>query len=279
MPDSIAIKKVDYNDHASLVGALRGQDALVITLAGMAPHDTQKKLIAAAAEAGVSWILPNDWSPDMANEALAKDLMVGDSKRKVHEYVERLSKSSWIAVSTGFWYEYSLAITAAYGFDFVNRSVTIYDDGETRINTSTWPQVGRAVAALLSLPVTAAKGSDKERCLDNFRNKYIYVSSFTVSQQDMLYSALRVTQTSLEDWAVRHEDAEQRYKTGVEELKSGDKMGFAKLGYSRIFFENGGGNVEDTKGLQNDMLGLPKEDLDEYTSIAMSRSIQRGGMF
>ena len=52
-----------------------------------------------------------------------------------------LGKSSYVAVSTGFWYEWSLAIPAGYGFDFANRAVTLFDEGEAKISTSTWPQV------------------------------------------------------------------------------------------------------------------------------------------
>lgn len=57
------------------------------------------------------------------------------------EAVTDLGKSSYIAVSTGFWYEWSLANPAAYGIDFANRTATLFDDGETKISTSTWPQV------------------------------------------------------------------------------------------------------------------------------------------
>ena len=69
-------------------------------------------------------------------------MLVGDAKKITREFIEKLERGSWIAVSCGFWYEWSLAIPVAYGFDFENRAVTLFDDGETRINTSTWPQVG-----------------------------------------------------------------------------------------------------------------------------------------
>ena len=55
--------------------ALRGQDALVITLSGHSPKETEMALINAAGEAGVGWILPNEWSPDTANEAMVKDII------------------------------------------------------------------------------------------------------------------------------------------------------------------------------------------------------------
>lgn len=55
--------------------------------------------------------------------------------------ISDLGKSSYIAVSTGFWYEWSLGIPAAFGFDFANHAVTYFDEGETKISVSTWPQV------------------------------------------------------------------------------------------------------------------------------------------
>lgn len=33
------------------------------------------QLVDAAGEAGVAWILPNEWGPDTANEAMVKDLI------------------------------------------------------------------------------------------------------------------------------------------------------------------------------------------------------------
>ena len=69
-------KKVDYSDIPSLVDALTGQDALIITLNGHVSKDIDKNLVHAAGEAGVKWILPNEWAPDTANTELAKDVFV-----------------------------------------------------------------------------------------------------------------------------------------------------------------------------------------------------------
>ena len=176
-----------------------------------------------------------------------------------------------------FWYEFSLGGgPERYGFDFKNRTVTFFDDGNTRINTSTWPQCGRAVANLLSLKVLPDDENDKSPCLANFRNNSVYISSFNVSQKDMLDSVMRVTGTTEKDWKVDYEDVKERYKNGMEEFKKGNMLGFAKLLYSRVFFPDGSGNYEATKGLHNDILGLPKEDLDEYTKIAVEMAEQSG---
>ncbi|KAK3059675.1 hypothetical protein LTS18_010293, partial [Coniosporium uncinatum] len=47
--ESITIQKVDYANHSSLTAALRGHDALIITMGARAPPDQQTKLIDAAA--------------------------------------------------------------------------------------------------------------------------------------------------------------------------------------------------------------------------------------
>jgi hypothetical protein len=271
LPEGVQVKKVDYSNPSSLVEALQGQDALIITMAPMAPPDTQSKLIQAAADASVPWVLPNEWSPDTANEALVKDVFPFQKMRKARDLIEQLGKSSYTAVITSFWYEWSLAFPASYGFDFANRTVTLFDNGETKINTSTWPQVGRAVASLLSLPIHL-EGQDKDRCLDRFRNSQVYVSSFTVSQKDILDSVLRVTQTSLDDWKVTKEPAKERYLGGIEAMKKGDMMGFARMMYTRVFYPDDSGNFEKTKGTSNDLLGLPKENIDEATKVAIQRS-------
>jgi len=272
LPEGLETKKIDYDNHSSIVDALRGQDALIITLGATAPKDTDASLIKAAAEANVPWVLPNEWGCDTADESLCADTFVGDGKRALRELVSSLGKSSWVAVSTGFWYEWSLAIPTAYGFDFDGRAVTLFDDGRTEIVTSTWPQVGRAVAALLSLKIHADGDDDESPCLDKFRNGHVYVGSFTVSQRDMLDSVLRVTGTSIDDWKVTEEPVRERYAAGVEQMQTGDRMGFAKALYSRVFFPDGSGNTEKTRGLHNRALGLPKEDLDEATKAAIQRA-------
>lgn len=52
-----------------------------------------------------------------------------------------LGKSSYIAVSIGFWYEYMLAMPATFGIDFAKRTAVLFDKGETKISVSTLPQV------------------------------------------------------------------------------------------------------------------------------------------
>lgn len=77
LPEGVAVAKVGYDKHDTLVKALKGHDALIITLSGhSAIQEIEEKIARAAVEAGVPWILPNEWSPDTANEELVKDVFV-----------------------------------------------------------------------------------------------------------------------------------------------------------------------------------------------------------
>ncbi|OQE18487.1 hypothetical protein PENFLA_c021G04563 [Penicillium flavigenum] len=181
----------------TIVEALKGQDALIIALSGLAPHGIDMTLIQAAGDAG--------------------DLVVFQSKGN-----QQQNLVSYIAVSTGFWYEWSLAILSAFGIDFAKRTVTLFDEGEAKIPTSTWPQVGRTGAGLLSMPIKAEGGNGA--CLENLKNQVVYADSFTVSQKDMLESAFRVAGTTEKDWTITKESAKERYENSAKEMKQGDRI-------------------------------------------------------
>ncbi len=154
--------------------------------------------------------------------------------------------------------------------------MTFFDDGNTRINTSTLPLVGRAVARLLACKVSSDDGADDEGvCLAGYRNRFVRVSSFCVSQRDMLASVLRVTGTEMTEWEVGFEESGERYRRGAEEFGRGDFWGFAKLMYARVFWPDGSGEFEG-KGLLNGGLGLGGEDLDEWTRVAVGMEALQG---
>lgn len=246
---SLNIIKTEY-DHASLVKALMGQDVLVITMSVMAPPQTQLQLIDAAVEAGVKYIMPSEWGSDpVGMENVTRDMFMYDSMMAVRNHLAKTG-ATWIGVANSFWYEFSLAGTEIrYGFDFETRTVTLYDDGATKINTTTWPQIGRAVAAIFAVP-------------EKYKNRPVYINSFHVSQRDMLESVRRVTG---EDWTVKNEPVKERYQRGSDLLKEGNMAGFGIGMYSRGFFNDGALSFE----VENETLGLPKEDFDEATKVGV----------
>ncbi|TKX23700.1 hypothetical protein C1H76_4217 [Elsinoe australis] len=267
-PSGVTVAKVDYSSTASLVAALKGKDCLIITMAVTAPPEQETKLIEAAAEAGVPWVLPNEWGYEYSDSA-GQDVFFGPGKKKTRQHIESLGVTSWIGVACGFWYEFSLAGgVERYGFDLEKKEVTLFDEGKAAINTSTWAQVGRAVAALLTLPVKREGGASGS-VVEDWKNKHAHFSSFTVSQRDMFESLQRVTGTKEGDWKVKNAPVEEVYKEGKEQMMKGDRRGFGKLLYSRMFFKDQAGRQDLLYGLDDEKLGLPKEDLDEATKRAV----------
>jgi hypothetical protein len=232
----------------------------------MAPRDTQSKLVQAAAKAGVPYVMPNWYGSDLNNEELVEAVQLGYAGRAIVNEIESLGVSKWIMLACSFWYEFSLAGgEVRYGFDFDNKTVTFYDEGTTKIPASTWEQCGRAVAALLSLPELPRDENDKSPTVSQFADGLVYISSFFISQKDMYESVKRVTGTTDADWKVSYEGSETRYKDGIEAMKKGDMRGFGKMLYARVFFGDG----DYTPKLNNKLLGLPEENLDERTKVAV----------
>lgn len=272
MPAGVKSVSVDYDDETTLVEALRGQQFFIISLSVMAPPGTNRKLVDAAAKAGVPWVMPNCWGGDVANEKLVQDTIVSVPILADLKAMEAKGEPSYVAMACSFWYEYSLALPQGYGFDLANRKVTLFGDGNVRINTTTWQQVGRAVAALVGLKELPEDASDTAPTLSSWRNKPLYVASFLLSQRDMLDSLHRVLGTTDADWEIAHEPLQERYQRGLEGMRAGDRTSVGLMLYTRAFFPTGETNFQEKYGLANEALGLPREDLDEATRRSLSMS-------
>lgn len=271
----MTIAKVDYTSEESLITTLKGHDFLIITLFAQTPHSTHTLIVEAAAKAGVQWIMPNYYafSLDPRSGNLGSDPILGNFSKYIDDIrnvsvTEGGVKPNFVALCCGFWYEFSLAMGEPwFGFDIKNRSVTFYDEGTVKINSSTWEQCGRTVASLLSLPVSSA--GDGRPALSDWKNEGLHISSFLISQRDMLDSLHRVLGTSDEDWTITKEPVKERYQQGMQQMQGGDRLGFAKAMYARVFFPGAGGDFETENSLDNGKLGLPVEDLDDATRRAV----------
>lgn len=90
----------------------------------------------------------------------------------------------------------------------------------------------------------------------------------------MYESLKRVTGTVDSDWTVSSEPSQERYTRAVADLQKGDFSGFTRMMYTRVFFPEGNSSYEDTRGLDNAVLGLPEEDLDEATKAALEYGLR-----
>ncbi|KAJ4393017.1 hypothetical protein N0V93_002223 [Gnomoniopsis smithogilvyi] len=228
-----------------------------------------------ASKAGVPYVMPNAWGTDPLDHQLLEKIGFGKRFSAFTEQCKSLGNITWFGMACGFWYEFSLGGAAdRCGFDFKERTLTFFDDGTTKINTSTFAQCGRAVAAFLSLPLLRQDEHDENPSISDWDNDVFRISSFTISQQDMFESVKRVTGTTDGQWKIQYENSADRYKNGVEAWKKGDIRGFVRFMYTAVFMPNAGGDYGTSKGLQNDVLCLPEEDLDEATKEAVRRGLE-----
>lgn len=66
----VTVKTVDFDNEAALIEALKGHQALIITMSVMAPRDTVIKVSRAANKAGVRYVFPNWFGHDPANQVM-----------------------------------------------------------------------------------------------------------------------------------------------------------------------------------------------------------------
>lgn len=132
--------------------------------------------------------------------------------------------------------------------------------GAAKFNASTLEQLGKAVAALLSLPVVNTANPDHS--LSHYANSFVYVSSMYITQVEVFEAVRRATGTQDRDWTIEHEDLKQVLADATAKIAAGDMSGMrANLFYNYIG-EGLGGDVEAKAAKDGQVLGLRAEDLD-----------------
>ncbi|KAF5632436.1 uncharacterized protein FTJAE_7546 [Fusarium tjaetaba] len=265
LPDNVKSIPVDYEDEKSIASALRDQQLLIITLAVTVDPEVHHRIVRAAGKAGIRYIIPNIYAANVVieNQGSVDDFFPAAPPINLIKEIERVGVSAWILLVGGVWFDYSLPSGESFmGFDIDNRKATLFDNGEAKINTSTLAQFGRAAAAIASLKELPDDEDDKSSTIVHFCNKPVYLSSFYVSQKDILRSIQRVTNTTDADWEITYESSADRIENGKAMGRSGNIMGLVQAYYSFIFSPEGQ-KLKTQDKLHNELLGLPEEDLDE----------------
>jgi hypothetical protein len=134
-----------------------------------------------------------------------------------------------------------------------NQSVKLWDGGNgpgnTPVSESNLAQIGRALVAILS-----------PGHLTETKNKYVYIESHTLTQNEILAALEKV---SGKKWTVTDTiKTEDVIPAELEKFKNGDYSSVPPLILSAIYYKSALGDSRKT-GLWNERLGLPKEDLEE----------------
>ncbi|KAI0967626.1 hypothetical protein F4678DRAFT_482955 [Xylaria arbuscula] len=238
-PSAVAVHVGDYNDESFVSPA-----SLAFTA-----YDAQIPLIKAAAKTGVSYIVPCEFGSDPTHSKLNAEIQMMNVKQPFRKLIEDLGVSSWIGVVTNPWVEFSIRL-GLYGFDLKKKTAAFYDEGTTKSNFTTLKRVGETLAALFALP---------DAQLSQYRNKFVYCSSFYVSQKDFLASAMRATGTTEKDWTITNVSTDNILQNSRK--PGADPSARMMLLFPLIFKEGYGGDY-NAKVVDHEKLGLGAEDLD-----------------
>lgn len=145
------------------------------------------------------------------------------------------------------------------GFNVASKQALIWDDGNTRFSNTTGEDLGKAVVNILHKPAETA-------------NKFIYVSSLTVTQNEMLKALEKATSAK---WEVTRVTTEKQLSDAKAALGQGDLSGAYTLVKATIW-SNAPGlkqhfEIDEKERLANELLGVTGE---QNVQDAVERAIE-----
>ena len=260
---SITVKRGSYDDASFLESAFRGNDAALLTFS-FSGSVHQSKVIEAAAKAGVKWILPNEFAGDGANDAMTDMVPMFQPKRDTRREIEGLAKTheglKWVGVVTNPFAGHAIHL-GLLSMNLRERTAKMAP-GSGKFNLTSLDRIGLGISRLLSLPITSEENS--RASLDHYANGFVYLSSFSTTQQDSLEALQRVTGT---DWAVEEGDSiTERIRNAREAMAKGGKEAmYAGMDLLvAVYIGDGLGGDYQGKALEDlKVLGLEEESIDE----------------
>jgi hypothetical protein len=137
------------------------------------------------------------------------------------------------------------------GFDLSTKRATIWDDGNTIFSGVNEEDLGKAVVGVLMHPAETA-------------NKFVYVSSLAVSPNEVLAALEKATSSK---WNVTHVSTKEKLETAREQLTQGNFAGGFTIVKATVLGNVPGlqqhFEVDEKERLQNDILGVPRADLQK----------------
>ncbi|OHE99487.1 hypothetical protein CORC01_05287 [Colletotrichum orchidophilum] len=258
-PASVNVKRVAFDDEAALTNVLKGQDVLVLQL-GISSVGLSDVVIHAAAKANVPYILPTEFGSDPAGK-LIDELPEIAAKRKYRDLIEELGVGSWIGVVTNPWYDFCLPMGDVLGVNAKTLKATLWDGGNTKMNYSTLPRVGAVTAEILAM-------ADKE--LARYRNRCFYVTSFHVTQREVLNSVMLATGTSESEWDIGEESVDAVVER-ANAMSEADPHSVVLVKFMPLHYKEGQGGDFNNKVEDLRRFGLEEEDFDAVTSEVVQR--------
>ncbi|OCL12347.1 isoflavone reductase family protein-like protein CipA [Glonium stellatum] len=250
-PSGVNIIKADYSSASSLASALKGQDAVISIVGGIALGD-QQKFIDAAIAAGVKRFLPSEFGSNTPDPRVSAIVPVFAAKTGAVDYLKsKESEITWSSLITGPFFDWGIKV-GFLGFDLSSKTVTLIDNGTAPFSATTLSQIGKALIAILSHPAETS-------------NKYIYVSSFNTSQREVLEVVEKI---SGQKWTVKNVNSKELIADATKRFQAGDFSAIPDLIRGVAFGEQGLGDSRPL-GLWNERLGLKQEDFEQSIKGAL----------
>jgi uncharacterized protein YbjT (DUF2867 family) len=248
-PAGVKVAKVDYTSEESLTAALRGQHALISTLATEVVS-SQDILIKAAIAARVYRIIPSEFGSDDFLDANRK-LPVYFQKIAIQKLLEDGVKETngevtYTFVLNSIFMDWSMD----YGFliDAKKKKVVLYDGGETRYSTTPLHAVAKGVVGVLKHPQETA-------------NRAVRIHGTVLTQKRILELGKKAL--GEDGWTITESNTEDGLKEGLDmfERDPGNVMGWAlKMLESAVFSSK---HSPEFTEVDNKLLGVPDVDDEE----------------
>ncbi|KAH8703841.1 hypothetical protein BGW36DRAFT_370086 [Talaromyces proteolyticus] len=203
---SIKVLEVDYTSLKSLTAALKGIDAVVSTVGGEA-IESQIILIDAAVAAGVKRFIPSEFGSVSTNPKL-EGFPLYSSMAKIRKHLQQKAAAgelTWTVLVCGAFLDFLLNTPIL--LNFANHSVTLMDEGDNRISTTSLPKVGTAIAAIL-------------KNFDATKDKIVHTSEAILTQNQLLEFAKEIN--SEIKWEVSKVQSSVLLTESLEQFGVGD---------------------------------------------------------
>lgn len=194
---------MDYDSLDSLTNALKGQDALVSTIASGAVA-TQLLLVEAAAKARVKRFIPSEFGTNTQNEK-RRALPVSKGKVAIQDALKNEAASggmTYTNICSGPFLDWG--ITAGFLMNLKEKKIDLFDGGDRVFSSTSLPTIGKAVAGVLTLP-------------EQTKNRAVYVQDTATTLQKLAAFAKKAT--GAEGWTERVVPIDELLERAWTELK------------------------------------------------------------
>lgn len=254
IPHSVKVIEVDYDSLASLTAAVKGQDAVICTLAHISP-EIQERLVEASVAAGVKRFLPGEFGSAL-NEATSQ-LPVFSNKVQVEKQLEgyaRDGKITYTYVFNGALLDWGLM--TGFILNMAQYSPEIYDGGDNLFSTTTTETVGKAVVGILTH-------------YDETKNRPVWIQDTLTSQNKILAIAKKLTPG--QKWETVPVNTMEMKANADAKISKGDFDLQSMFAY--LYVVNFGSNKAygaHFKKLDNELLGIKEKTDDEIEAMVKS---------